>query len=745
LPKAMVDNAFICEPTGNLVHREVLEPAGATFHSSPGREGVEFLASRDEWFRPVNMTVGPDGALYVVDMYRAVIEHPDWMPDELRKRPDLRDGDDRGRIYRLVAAATKNLSQNDAGSLPRPGNVAARRDFGTGSKNLSQNDAGSLPRPGSNKDRRPVQRSQWTSQQLLTELASRNAWRRETALRLLVERQARDVTPQLRKMAIDSDLPATRVAALHLLANLDSLTPETVQQALHDQYPGVRQQAIVLAEAWLGNPKNPGTESGLVATAKALRTAILSLAGDPNPRVRFQVALSLTPAAERADIDALLAIALASPGDPWTRRAVILAAGRQVGPFLCSLLRATPWKGHALQEGETALFSELAAQTGAVADIPDQQSVLAAVAALTPDPPTARLQQIVLARLAHAMRRQGRSIASLLGTSDAEKVKPAIDAIFDAAEKLAADEGGDSELRCEAVRMLAHVPRASTLLATLARDEPSQKVRIGAMEALAEQTDLEPWRDLLAEYSSLTPVVRRALLDAILKRPDRIRLLLDAMAAEEIRGSEIDRVRRQRLLQYRDTAIRKRANELFEASIPADRTQVLADYREVLELAADPRRGREVFRKNCSTCHLIGGVGVRVGPDIGDTRVKTPEQLLTDVIQPNRAIDSNYIAYAVLTEDGRTLNGLLAAETASSITLTQEENKTVTLTKDQVEEIRSTGVSLMPEGLEKNIPKQEMADLVSFLKNWRYLDGKTPARGFETPPAADTRSTGAAP
>jgi len=775
LPASMVGNAFICEPTGNLVHREVLEPAGATFGAHAGREGVEFLASRDEWFRPVNMTVGPDGALYVVDMYRAVIEHPDWMPDELRKRPDLRDGDDRGRIYRLVAATSaQRRSQHDAGRLPRRSNVAVRRDAETGPTDSADG-------------RRPERRSTWTSQQLVAELTAKNAWRRDTAVRLLVERQARRVTPQLRQLAIDGGQPATRIAALHLLADLGSLTRNDIRQALRDRRPGVRQQAVVLAETWIGSPgvgvppgnaadhsasKNTRTAGTSVngsidqprhaaetpprlkkdagppnvgTGTKGLRRAMLRLAHDPDPRVRFQVALSLAPVADGAEIDALRAIALASPADRWTRRSVILAAGDRVGRLLCAVLKVAPWQGHSLPEGVTELLAELATQTGTVADIPDQHRVLVSVTALDPQPPTPRLQRIVLAQLAHAMRRQGRSIASLLAASDARRLKPAIDAIFTAAEQLASDRGADVRGRCEAVQLLAHAPHASDRLAALASNEPSQRVRIGAIEALSEQTDLPPWRDLLAQFPGLTPAVRRTLLDAILARPDRIRLLFHAMAAGAIRAGEIDRVRRQRLLRTRDAAIRERAKQLFNASIPADRMRVLADYRPALTLPADPHRGREVFRKNCATCHRIGEIGVRVGPDIGDTRVKTPAQLLTDILQPNRAIDSNYVAYAVMTEDGRALSGLLAAETASSITLTQEENKTVTLTKDQIEQIRSTGVSLMPEGLEKNIPKQQMADLISFLKNWRYLDGKTPARGFETQRKTGTRPVRVSP
>ncbi|HEX6983820.1 MAG TPA: PVC-type heme-binding CxxCH protein, partial [Planctomycetaceae bacterium] len=122
LPQECVGNAFTCEPTGSLVHREVLEPVGGTFRGTPGETNAEFLASRDPWFRPVNLAVGPDGALYVVDMYRAVIEHPEWMPEELRTRRDLRWGDDRGRIYRVAA------KDRPPGRMRPPADEAARDD-----------------------------------------------------------------------------------------------------------------------------------------------------------------------------------------------------------------------------------------------------------------------------------------------------------------------------------------------------------------------------------------------------------------------------------------------------------------------------------------------------------------------------------------------------------------------------------------------------------------------------------------
>ena len=117
-----------------------------------------------------------------------------------------------------------------------------------------------------------------------------------------------------------------------------------------------------------------------------------------------------------------------------------------------------------------------------------------------------------------------------------------------------------------------------------------------------------------------------------------------------------------------------------------------------------------------------------MGPDIADSRTREPAALLTDILNPNRAIDANYVSYSLITTQGKTITGIIAAETASSITLKQAENKRVSVLRQDIEEVISNGISLMPEGLEKDITLQQMADLISFIKNWRYLDGSVPLR-----------------
>ena len=147
-----------------------------------------------------------------------------------------------------------------------------------------------------------------------------------------------------------------------------------------------------------------------------------------------------------------------------------------------------------------------------------------------------------------------------------------------------------------------------------------------------------------------------------------------------------------------------------------------------LKIKGDPERGREIFKKNCATCHRVAGIGIDVGPDIADSRTKTLRRLLVDILNPNQAIDNNYINYLVTTKAGKSLTGIITAETASSITLRRAEGQSDLVLRQDIDTIESSGVSLMPEGLEKAISVAEMADLLVFLKNWRYLDGAVPLK-----------------
>ncbi|QDU94598.1 PVC-type heme-binding CxxCH protein [Lignipirellula cremea] len=660
-------DGFTCEPTGSLVHRSPLQPDGATFKTVGGDQPPEFLASRDGWFRPVNLELGPDGALYVVDMYRAVIEHPHWMPEELKDRRDLLLGNEQGRIYRVVAKSDKR----------RP----------------------------------PAKLSQAATAELVALLAHPNAWQRETAARLLLQRQDPAAVPALLELAQSHDEPLARFHALWALEGQQALTDEALAAALEDASPRVQRQALLIAERRLEN-------------TPALRDKVLSLAAGKDPVVRFQAALSGGPLASDSQLPVLLKAASLSGDDPWQQYAVILGAGRELGwqaasQFIASIRQAP----QAATPGQLSL-AQLWLQTSLADNSP--QAADALLHAITGDAgavPTGTQMVLLTSWLKALDGRQTPAGQAAPFDAAADSGK----AIFALARTAASDESRSLAERQQAIELLAFDGPSEPQLLKLATDDSSPAIRIDAIEALARRGSDASWSTLLQGFKSAAPPVRHVLLRGAAARPARRDLLLQAVADGAIRPGEIDLAVANQLRNDRDEKRKERAGKLLTA-VTGDRAEALARYRAALELPADPRAGQAVFAKQCATCHRIDGTGFEVGPNIGDTRTKTPEQLLTDIIQPNRAIDANFLAYVVETLDGKVLTGVFAAETGASITLQQPGGKTSIVLRDDIERMQSTGVSLMPDGVENNVSLQQMADLIGYLKNWRYLDGRTPLR-----------------
>ena len=171
------------------------------------------------------------------------------------------------------------------------------------------------------------------------------------------------------------------------------------------------------------------------------------------------------------------------------------------------------------------------------------------------------------------------------------------------------------------------------------------------------------------------------------------------------------------LLQNPDESIRTASSSLFGGTVSANRKEVADQYAKALELQGDATRGSAVFQKTCSKCHRINGVGHNVGPDISDTRARARDALLYDILDPNRRVDPQFTECIIVTTDGQLMNGLLIAESSDSVTLRQPEGREQTLTRSSIEELKSSTKSLMPEGIEKDVNVEQMADLLAFLKN----------------------------
>jgi putative heme-binding domain-containing protein len=560
------------------------------------------------------------------------------------------------------------------------------------------NDRGRIYRVVPENFRRPAapQLSEASSEALVELLAHPNAWQRETAARLLVERQDRSIAPRLERVALEHESHLARIQALRLLEGLGLVRDELLLRLFADSNPRMVEQAIASSES-------------RVAQSPAVHEGMSKLAAHADARVRFLALLVATPRPSPP----------AFPADRWELEAMRIAAGNDGGSVLSDML-----------QNPAALESNVADPKQFIADLArlaaaskDEREHAIAIDALVG---SGSLGRTGLSGFLDEWSKRGESLENLqerLGESTSRELQRGLsEARLDAARRNLPETA-----RCEAIDLVAHLPDGHVALLPIALEDPNQSVSLRAIAALAKMTTVAPWRQLLGRFSSETPVVQRAILDGIFARADRTLLLLEEIAAGRIKPSELDANRTALLLNHSDTAIKDRAAKLLADALPADREQALAEYQAVLAMKPDPSRGRGVFEKHCAICHEINGLGVRFAPDISDSREKSPAQLLTDIIQPNRAVDSNYFSYTAMTADGLVHTGVLSAETSTSVTLKQAEGKSVTLLRDEIEVLRSDGVSFMPDGMEKNIPPQDMADLISFIKNWRYLEPQSPS------------------
>lgn len=678
LGEAYYGNAFTCDPTGSLVHREVLTPSGATFAGKSPYDQREFLATPDSWCRPVNLSHGPDGALYVVDMYRAVIEHPDWVPVELKNRPDERYGDDRGRIYRIR-------------SKERPANPQAKWRL-----------------------------DEATITELSQLLSHANAWQRDTAFRLLTQRWSDFAFRSIVDVVQSNATPQGKVAAMSLCQRWVPERDYGKELTKSDENPFVR------GAAW-----------------KTFRAkSALHLAPDSEPEVRFYQALSLasfeqfTPEERWNTIRSLIHLGVS---DPWMRTAVLLNV-HENGHLLVdevladslgvpdpSQLPGGNRNEKPLANGLTELLEELATLVAIRGDVNEESGVLEA--ALEDRPIKERHYVWALIRgTASGRNRRGKAWSDLVAAQN-EGIKKALTRVAVDAAVIAGNRKWDDDLRLAAMRLLKVQvdPVALRSLLETATTDPKSSLRLAALDSLHGYSSDDIGSKLMEAFPAETPAVRRAILDVLLANETRTELLLQALEQQTISLSEIDATRSARLTNHRNADIKERANKLFAAAA-ADRAALLEKYASSARMDADAKNGRAVFEKNCATCHRVSNVGVNVGPDVGDNYARTPQQLLLSILDPNRAVDNNYFGYTVSTVDGRVLTGIITAETASSITLKQPEGKVEIVLRDDIDELRGTGQSLMPIGLEKNITVDQMADLITFLKNWRYIDGNVPLK-----------------
>jgi putative heme-binding domain-containing protein len=248
----------------------------------------------------------------------------------------------------------------------------------------------------------------------------------------------------------------------------------------------------------------------------------------------------------------------------------------------------------------------------------------------------------------------------------------------------------------------------------LTRDQPPE-VQAAAVRALASFDRPEVACFLIGSWNGYTPALRAEVVGFLLGRRAWVGSLLDSVQAGTISALLIPPSRRALLLKDRDPAIRARAKASLGGETPAPRARAIRQYKPMLDRPGDPDRGRVVFDRECLACHKLGDRGHAIGPNLASARQKTAEEILVSILDPNREVSPEFFEYTVALEDGRTVAGIVAAETPSAVTLRGREGVEQTILRRNIVEIASVGTSLMPEGLEKIIMPREMADLITFL------------------------------
>lgn len=683
-PEKYQDVTFIGEPVHNLVHVLKVNEKGATFEATRVEAREEFLASTDSWFRPVNYYVGPDGALYVIDYYRQIVEHPEWMDDETARSGKLKEGTEHGRIYRITPEGTP------------PASWIGRTDLATAS-----------------------------TAALVDYLHSDNYWWRSNAQRLLVDQRDETAAPLLEALLMGASTPEARVHALWTLEGLDALHPAHIMLGLQDEEAGVRENAIILAEQH-------------AAATPALWQALLGMSDETNTRVRFQLLCTLgyldTPASREmqrwlleADIE-----------DPWTQLAALstratvdLALFEELYPVLTTTV----------SEGRTAFVSRLAALISKAGQA-DAITALGEKALKSTAPEHTAWQLAILNGMAEGMPHTAKSNTALMPVRDQmlrifadapamqrgvlldliqtlpKRINDEATTAIEIAAATAQQEDAIAQVRAQSIALLAHFAPENHAAVFKSLLQPATPIAVQKAAVtgygLANPADLA--KVLIDAWPSLTPEVRNATLDVFMQGQERMAALLGAVDSGTIQPAALGWDRTVVLMRDTKGDLKAKARELLSEP-PGVRDEVVADYYASLALDGDTAAGKQAFTRVCSTCHQVGGAyGTAFGPDLGTVRHWSAKALLAKILKPQSTIADGYGLWSIKTEAGQQQIGLIATESPDAILLKRQGQTDLTIQRDDIASLNSLNMSAMPAGFEHQLDKQEMADLIAFLR-----------------------------
>ncbi len=696
--------AFVTEPTGHLAAALPLTPNGATYTA---RYGWNLVASDDEWAAPIDTTVGPDGHVWVLDWYNFIVQH-NPTPAGFKNgkgnayETELRDKT-HGRVYRVVYAKAK--------------------------------------------PEKPFTLKDATPEKLVETLSHPNMGWRMHAQRLLVERGKADVVETLAKLSTGESAPAT-THALWTMSGLGAFRG------------GPKKSAREALTAGLTNP-SAGVRKAAIEAGSPLVLLIPEtekLFTDPDPQVRLAALLAASgfAAIPDSELPGLLPFSPAKPVvkavfDPatWADRALAdattIAAAANPAEFLDVLVFEKYPEGTALDPRAAALVEAVAKQYAATyAPADEEMGINRLLGPLSLKDKTFLREPVVnglaagwvtgkKVKLDHGKGGFNRLVKELpvgpkarllrLGSMwGVEGLDGQLDALIEESLTVAVDPKASTAARLAAARQVIDFrpdndPAASKLLSAVSAESPPEFV-VGLFEVLGLSKAKAVGPAVVAKLKDFPPTTRPAAMRLVLARPDATKAFLDAVEAGTLRFDVLALDQKTALAAHPDKTIAARAKKLLAqgGGLPdANRQKVIDELHPILAKTGDAPNGKKLFTQHCAKCHKHGAEGQAIGPDLTGMAVHPKEELLIHIIDPSRSVEGNFRAYTAKLLDGRVITGMLASESKTGVELLDAENKKHAISRDDIEELKESVKSLMPEGFEKQMKPEELGDLLEFL------------------------------
>ncbi|MEX0938233.1 MAG: PVC-type heme-binding CxxCH protein [Pirellulales bacterium] len=715
-PPEYRDTLFIGNPVTNRINHDRFELHGSTYRAI---EQPDFLVCDDPWFRPVDIQLGPDGALYVADFYNAVIGHYEVPLDHPRRDRE------RGRIWRIVYRG----SDSDPQAAPHV-------------PNLSGDDLDAL----------------WAR------LADPNLSVRTMATNRIVDAHGMFALAPMRERLLAPCQPEQRAHGLWIVYRLEGLDEALARKLADDRSPLVRTHLVkALAETthWSNNT---------AWMAELVREAM----GDEDPFVRRAAADALGRHTQSEHLSLLLKMWQQAPSDDRSlihtirmalrdhllvpelhdavrqlaradddnlRRLMDVALGARTPEVAMLVLDGLQTGRHeAAREGE---FINFAARYLPEPRLPELVELAGSLDVADVDP----MRQLgVVGNLSLGYQERGMELAEpirdwaarladrLLSANETEHVREGIalvrqlqlTALFDPLADLVRNVSTDRETRNAAMEASLAVDegRALRLLGDVIADASRPTaVRHSAASVLAT-LNRPAVRELLLEQLPTAPAeVAQVIAQGLARSRPGGEALLEAIAAGKASP---------RLLQ--DAAIQNALREAQVLRVEARISQLTAELppldAAIAELIQQRRAGfaaaqpnvagaREMFDKHCGVCHELAGQGNKVGPQLDGVGNRGLDRLLEDVLDPNRTLDPNFRSTLISTVDGRVLSGLVQQDEGQTVVLIDEQGKEIRLSKADIDQQRVSRFSAMPANLAQSVPENELYAVLAFLLQQR--------------------------